>query len=379
MKINDYKSTLNDKSVLITGAGGGIGLETAKCFATMGAKVIILEVDEKKGKKSEKIINSMHDNSAEFYKIDLADEDSILKMKEFVLNKYGCPDIVFNNAAILHLGEIGKVTSKDWDNGYLVNLKAPILLVDCFIGEMKKRDSGTFVFVSSSGAAAYMGAYEIFKTSQVELSNTLSLELENTNIYSYTISPGLVKTETAMKSIEVVAKNMNITLDEFYDMNKNHIISVEDAALGFALSVLKAKEYNGQELGSIQVLNSMNSKNESVGNCDFEILLRVIKTYEEQYDGWKKRNVFERQWVLRDFKKTVGKSADDVYTAMNKMKENKGVLSTNEYSLLKSLRVYWKHQYQLLQNFEKNKEKLEENSNIIKGWISDIEKCIKTI
>lgn len=379
MKINDYKSTLNDKTVLITGAGGGIGLETAKCFATMGAKVIILEVDEKKGKKSEKIINSMHDNSAEFYKIDLADEDSILKMKEFVLNKYGCPDIVFNNAAILHLGEIGKVTSKDWDNGYLVNLKAPILLVDCFIGEMKKRDSGTFVFVSSSGAAAYMGAYEIFKTSQVELSNTLSLELENTNIYSYTISPGLVKTETAMKSIEVVAKNMNITLDEFYDMNKNHIISVEDAALGFALSVLKAKEYNGQELGSIQVLNSMNSKNESAGNCDFEILLRVIKTYEEQYDGWKKRNVFERQWVLRDFKKTVGKSADDVYTAMNKMKENKGVLSINEYSLLKSLRVYWKHQYQLLQNFEKNKEKLEENSNIIKGWISDIEKCIETI
>lgn len=379
MKINDYKSTLNDKSVLITGAGGGIGLETAKCFATMGAKVIILEVDEEKGKKSEKIINSMHDNSAEFYKIDLADEDSILKMKEFVLNKYGCPDIVFNNAAILHLGEIGKVTSKDWDNGYLVNLKAPIILVDCFIGEMKKRDSGTFVFVSSSGAAAYMGAYEIFKTSQVELSNTLSLELENTNIYSYTISPGLVKTETAMKSIEVVAKNMNITLDEFYDMNKNHIISVEDAALGFALSVLKAKEYNGQELGSIQVLNSMNSKNESVGNCDFEILLRVIKTYEEQYDGWKKRNVFEKQWVLRDFKKTVGKSADDVYTAMNKMKENKGVLSTNEYSLLKSLRVYWKHQYQLLQNFEKNKEKLEENSNIIKGWISDIEKCIETI
>lgn len=379
MKINDYKSTLNDKTVLITGAGGGIGLETAKCFATMGAKVIILEVDEKKGKKSEKIINSMHDNSAEFYKIDLADEDSILKMKEFVLNKYGCPDIVFNNAAILHLGEIGKVTSKDWDNGYLVNLKAPILLVDCFIGEMKKRDSGTFVFVSSSGAAAYMGAYEIFKTSQVELSNTLSLELENTNIYSYTISPGLVKTETAMKSIEVVAKNMNITLDEFYDMNKNHIISVEDAALGFALSVLKAKEYNGQELGSIQVLNSMNSKNESAGNCDFEILLRVIKTYEEQYDGWKKRNVFERQWVLRDFKKTVGKSADDVYTAMNKMKENKGVLSINEYSLLKSLRIYWKHQYQLLQNFEKNKEKLEENSNIIKGWIVDIEKCIETI
>ena len=376
MDINDYKNTLNNKTVLITGAAGGIGLETAKCFATMGAKVIILDINDEKGYSAENTINLIHDNSAEFYRIDLADEDSILKMKEYVLEKYGCPDIVFNNAAILHLGEIGKVSSNDWDNGYLVNFKAPVLLVNSFIDEMKKINSGIFVFVSSSGAIAYMGAYEIFKTAQVELSNTLSMELENTNIYSYTISPGLVKTETAMKSIEVVAKNMNITLDEFYDMNKNHIISAQDAALGFALSVLKAKEYNGQELGSIQVLNSMDNNDESIINCDFEILSRVIKTYEEQYNGWKKRNVFERQWVLRDFKKTVGKSADDVYATMNNMKEKNGVLSSNEFRLLESLIIYWKHQYQLLQSYEKNKDKLEENSNIIKGWITDIEKCI---
>ena len=154
MEINDYKNTLNNKTVLITGAGGGIGFETAKCFAIMGAKVIILDINEEKGNNAEKAINSIYKNSAEFYKIDLADEDSILKMREYVLNKYGCPDIVFNNAAILYLGEIGKVSSNDWDNGYLVNFKAPVLLVKCFIEEMRKRNSGTFVFVSSSGAVA---------------------------------------------------------------------------------------------------------------------------------------------------------------------------------------------------------------------------------
>ena len=154
MEINDYKNTLNNKTVLITGAGGGIGFETAKCFAIMGAKVIILDINEEKGNNAEKAINSIYKNSAEFYKIDLADEDSILKMREYVLNKYGCPDIVFNNAAILHLGEIGKVSSNDWDNGYLVNFKAPVLLVNSFIDEMRKRNSGTFVFVSSSGAVA---------------------------------------------------------------------------------------------------------------------------------------------------------------------------------------------------------------------------------
>lgn len=287
MNINDYKNTLDSKVILITGAGGGIGFETAKYFAVMGAKVIILDIDEEKGKSAEKIIASTHKDNVEFYGINLAEENSILKMKGYILEKYGCPDIVFNNAAVLHLGEIGKVSSEDWDNGYLVNFKAPVLLVNCFIGEIKKRNAGTFVFVSSSGAAAYMGAYEIFKTAQVELSNTLSMELENTNIYSYTISPGLVKTKTAMESIEAVAKSMDIPLEEFYEMNKEHIISVEDAALGFALSVLNAKGYNGQEVGSIQVLNGLESKNESYESCDFDILLKVIKTYEEQYFGWK--------------------------------------------------------------------------------------------
>jgi NAD(P)-dependent dehydrogenase (short-subunit alcohol dehydrogenase family) len=376
MNINDYKKSLDNKIVLITGAGGGIGFVTAKCFAIMGAKVIILEIDKEKGESAERTINSIYKDKVEFYNIDLAEENSILKMKEYVLDKYGCPDIVFNNATILHLGEIGKVSSNDWDNGYLVNFKAPVLLVNSFIDEMRKRNSGTFVFVSSSGAVAYMGAYEIFKTAQVELSNTLSMELENTNIYSYTISPGLVKTETAMKSIEVVAKSMNISLEEFYEMNKEHIISVEDAALGFALSVLNAKEYSGQEIGSIQVLNGLESRNELYGSCNFELLLRVIKTYEEQYLGWKERNVFERQWVLRDFKKCVGKSADEVYKIMKSMEKRKGILSTDEYKLLESLIVYWEHQYQLLQGFEKNKEKLQENSNIIKGWILDIQTCI---
>lgn len=378
MNISNFKNTLDNKIILITGAGGGIGFETAKYFAEMGATIIIPEINAEKVKLAEKEINSTFPDKAEFYHIDLADEESIFKMKAYVLNKYGCPDIIFNNAAILHLGEIDKVNSRDWDNGYLVNFKAPLLLVQSFLPEMKKKNSGTFVFVSSSGAAAFMGPYEIFKVAQIELCNTLSLELENTCIYSYTIGPGLVKTETAMKSIEIVARNMNISLDDFYEMNKAHIISAEEAALGFALSVLRAKEYNGQEIGSIQVLNALETKKQSSATCNPELLLRIIKTYEEQYSGWKQRSIFERQWVLRDFKKKVGKPAEEVYNMMRKMKDSHGVLTSDEYKLLQTLIVYWKHQYQLLQNFEKNKEKLEENNKIILGWISDIENCIGT-
>ena len=111
--INNFKNTLNNKLILITGAGGGIGFETAKCFAEMGATIIILEINKEKGILAEKEINSKFPGKAEFYHIDLADEKSIFAMKDYILNKYGCPDIIFNNAAILHLGQIDKVSSED--------------------------------------------------------------------------------------------------------------------------------------------------------------------------------------------------------------------------------------------------------------------------
>ena len=169
---------------------------------------------------------------------------------------------------------------------------------------------------------------------------------------------------------------MNITLDEFYEMNKDHIISVEDAALGFAVSLLRAKEYDGQELGSIQVLHQLEKQNTDTDTCDPVLLGKIIATYEEQYSGWHKRNIFERQWGLRDFKKCVGMTADEVYAAMEDMKNCGGRLSAQNRQLLKSMILYWEHQYQLLQGFEKDRQKLEENSNIIRGWIADIKNCI---
>ena len=376
MDIQEYKGALDGKVVLITGAGGGIGLETARCFVTMGARVVVLDNDREKGERAEAALRAIPGAVADFYYIDLADEDSFAAMKAFVLGKYGCPDIVFNNAAVLHLGAVGAIGSQDWDHGYRVNFKAPVLLVNCFLEEMKRRDSGTFVFVSSSGAAAYMGAYEIFKTAQGELAGTLAQELEGTGIRSYTIGPGLVKTETAQKSIAVVAAKMNLSEEAFYEMNKDHIISVEDAALGFALSVLHADEYNGQEIGSLQVLNGLAPKDGAAVRVDAEALGRVARTFSEQYKGWKERNVFERQWVLRDFRKCVGRPADEVQARMQELAQSGGLLAAGDRPLLEALVRYWQRQAQLLQSFEKDPQKRQEHSRTIAGWIADLQSLL---
>ena len=73
------KNRLKDKVVLLTGAGGGIGLETAKALVYMGAKVIIAEIDKQRLTYAEKVLtNIFGKNSVEFYEIDLSDRKSVV-------------------------------------------------------------------------------------------------------------------------------------------------------------------------------------------------------------------------------------------------------------------------------------------------------------
>lgn len=380
---------LDGKIVLLTGAGGGIGFEAAKAFVEMGAKVLIAEVDQEKGEQVTTYINRQYHNAADFFPVDLANKIATEQLCEDILSKYGCPDIIFNNAAIVITGEIGKVNLEEWDLSYSVNLKAPIILTTLFLKKMRERNSGCIVFASSSGAAPYLGAYEIYKTAQVEFCNALSMELEGTHVYTYTIAPGLVKTETAARSIETVAKAMGISTNEFYHQNEDHIIDVHDAGIGFAISVLKASEYHGQEISSIQALNEFHSSPALISSsCDkednelpsVELLEKIINTFIIQYNGWQSRNIFERQWVLRDFKKYMGVPAETVkkeFDRIHKEIESGIGLRNISQKLFEKLLYYWKHQLKLLRGFEKDERKFIEYSQAISEWISDIQMLLE--
>ncbi len=393
-KLPELKNSLAGRIVLLTGAGGGIGFEAAKAFGYMGARTIIAEIEKTKGMQAEKHINGLFGSRlTEFYEIDLSDKLQIDKMTEYILENYGCPDVVFNNATITKMGAIEDVHTDFWDKSYSVNLRAPLMLAQKFLPRMKQQNSGVIVFVSSSGASPYMGAYEVFKTAQVELCNTLAMELEGTNVHTYTIGPGLVKTQTAMDAIQIVASQMGISTEEFYKMNSQHIIDVESAGAGFALSAKNAALYNGQEIGSIQVLmdfNLMEGEEKPAGmelsneNNRKEIskyIGKIFATFKEQYNGWKSMNLFEKQWVFRDFKKTMALSAEQAYDRLKILNDellngNYKVLS-EEKAFFEKLKEYWKHQLKLLQGYEKNPNKLEENTRIIKEWISDIERLLE--
>lgn len=387
-KKSSYKDSLKEKTILLTGAGGGIGYEAARAFAYMGATIIIAEIDEEKGMNAAQSLNGNFPHAkVYFHKVDLSEEQQVRELYAYMVRHYGFIDILFHNATITPMGNVEEVPIEVWDKSYRVNFKAPLLLTQLFLPEMKRRNEGIIVFVPSSGAAPYMGAYEVFKTAQVELCNTLSGELENTNVYTYSIGPGLVKTATAMRAIEIVAGKMGMSTGEFYAMNDSHILSAEEAGCGFAISVLLAKKYHGQEIGSIQALlesglldNSDPETNNIISENQLQLIYRIISVYGEQYSGWMTRNVFERQWVLRDFKKTVGMSAEQYNTDMIHLKkelDGNNLLYISRYkSHFEKLKQYFERQYKLLQGFEKNPEKLKENSAIVMEWVDTLSEIL---
>ena len=240
---------------VVTGAGRGIGFEAAKALVWLGANVVIAEINEKNGKSAEENINKeFAGGKAFFVKTDIGSEKDIDKLAEAAMKKFGKVDIVLNNATVFPMGAVKDTPVESWDFSYRVNLRGPVVLARKFLPAMIERKHGVFVCVSSSGAAPFMGAYEVFKTAQVELSNTISAEVEGTGVYAFTIGPGISKTPGFVEGGGKVALLMGMSLEELFELNKNAQISPEAAGAGFAIAIALAKKYHGQETSSIQVL-----------------------------------------------------------------------------------------------------------------------------
>ena len=387
---------------IVTGAGRGIGYETARALIWLGANVAIAEINEKNGKTVlESLRKEFGEGKAIFIKTNVGSEQNVEKLSEEVCQKWGKVDIVVNNATVFPIGEVKETPVEKWDFSYGVNLRGPVLLARTFLGGMIKRKHGVFVCVSSSGAAPFMGAYEVLKTAQVELANTIAAEVEGAGVYAFSIGPGIVKTPGFVEGGSQVASLMGKTLDQLLDMNKNFELSPEAAGVGFAASVALASRYHGQETSSIQVLREIGIvlKNETTeqppassatspstipsvsGMASEELLNKIIQTYEKQSGAWKKRNLFERQWVARDFKKNTGMSVDEMLPALSNIKSNlitHAAVKTSVETLSK-LASYYGHQQDQLKGFEKNPDTLTKNLAIIEEWISDIKQLISQI
>jgi NAD(P)-dependent dehydrogenase (short-subunit alcohol dehydrogenase family) len=384
--------TLNGETVIVTGAGGGIGYEAARALLWLGANVVIAEINQPEGRKAESALETEFGKERVlFVATDVSDETSINELYKLSILAFGKVDAVINNATIAVLGKVIDLPIEEWDRSYRVNLRGPVLMAKTFLPDMLKRDHGVFACVSSTGTA-FLGGYETFKAAQVHLANTLDAELEGTNVIAYTIGPGLVPTETASKAVAQLAPQMGMSVEQFFEMNKGAVLSVEEAGAGFAASVVFAKKFRGQEISSMQALKAVDinfgggeEKNESAEISSEKrkqaqaLCEAVLVTLKEQSEGWKSRSLFERQWVIRDFKKTAGMPVEEWLSSLERLNESlcgEGAITSLP---LDKLAGYYEHLAELAKGYEKNAAKLEENLRHVYGWRDEVKRLEKLI
>lgn len=392
-KIGLNPDALQGQTVIVTGAGGGIGYETARALLWLGANVVIAEINDQNGETAASELASEFDSKKViFVHTDVGDEASVQHLCALSEAKFGKVDVVINNATIAVLGAVKDVPIEQWDASYRVNLRGPVLMAKTFLPGMLKRNHGVFACVSSVGGA-FLGGYETFKAAQVHLANTLDAELEGSNVIAYTIGPGLVPTTTATNAVAEIAPLMGMTLDEFYKMNKNAMLSIEEAGAGFATSVVFAEKFRGQEISSMQALKAADiqygGEESEAGQAGLagEKLERVQKalasvqtTLKEQSEGWKSRSIFERQWVIRDFKKTAGMPVEEWLSALENLKNDLSASGTvKNLPPFEKLAGYYNHMAELAKGYEKNPAKLEENLKFVYGWKAEVDELIEVL
>lgn len=389
-KNNYSRNALLNKTILLTGGGGGIGYEASRAFSYMGANVIIAEIDTEKGRHTQGLINKEYGNdNVDFFQIDISDGKQIDELYKYIMEKHTHLDVIVHNAAVVPMGAIEKVSISDWDQSYGVNLRGPVLLTQKFLPSMKNT-GGIIVFVPSAAVTPYMAAYEIFKSAQVELCNTLFEELSGTNIMVYSVAPGFVKTDTAISAVEIVASSLEIATDDFYKSLEEVILDVELAGVGYAVSVVNAEKYNGQMTSSYQVLlddgliidNTIKDNTQIPVDYDrlTSLFTSIANIFFDQYQSWQKKKLFQKHFILTDFKKQMGLPADSFkkqLEALQSQSQNHQWDSfLNSKEMFIKLQRFYEHQKDLLQGYEKNEVQLANDTKLLNSWIDILQDII---
>jgi short-subunit dehydrogenase len=178
-----------NKTVLITGAGGGFGRQLVRQFRAAGAKLILTDVTDR---ALQDVVADADDDLVAAVAADLASEEGCNTVAEACTRRGVAADILVNNAGIGVAGRLDKIPRDHWESLMQLNLLAPMRLCNRFLPGMIERGSGHIVNVSSlAGWAGSKGlsAYCASKFGLRGFGVSLAADLEGTGVYVTNIYP----------------------------------------------------------------------------------------------------------------------------------------------------------------------------------------------
>lgn len=193
----------DDKVVVVTGSGYGIGRGIAEYFGKEKAKVAIFDLDEATGRETEKII-TRSGGEARFFKTDVADYESVVRSVSQVKNEFGLVDILVNNAGIRYVRKVLEIPNEEWNRTIAVNLTGMFYMVKAVAPMMQEKGKGKIVNIASiSGMLGQNGrsAYGATKGGIIQFTRNLAVEL-GPEINVNAVAPGFVPGTGMMKEID---------------------------------------------------------------------------------------------------------------------------------------------------------------------------------
>ena len=198
---------LKDKVALITGAGSGIGQQTAILFAREGAQVVIVDVNEKAAKE---VASSIKNSIA--VQADVSKAADCERMVAEAEKQFGKLNVMFNNAGIMHGKDDDAVSTSEevWDLTLDINAKGVFLGCKYGIPALKRAGGGSIIntasFVARLGAATPQVAYTASKGAVLAMTRELAVIHARQNIRVNALCPGPLKTELLMAFLNTEAK-----------------------------------------------------------------------------------------------------------------------------------------------------------------------------
>lgn len=184
---------LRGRSIIVTGAGSGIGRATALLFAAQSAKVVVADINAEAVKEVVAEIEAAG-GSAAAVAGDLSDQSVVDTVIATALAEFGGIDVLVNNAGIMdRMSAVGETSDDEWERVIRINLTAPFLLTRAAIPHLLEAGRGAIINVGSEASlrgSAAGAAYTVSKHGLVGLTKSLAVMYRDKGIRTNAIAPG---------------------------------------------------------------------------------------------------------------------------------------------------------------------------------------------